>query len=269
MNGYYDEIVAGYESMHFSPDANDFLTLFLDYLIDAISMDERNRLADEFVKDYPYSPFVPASQKFISYKFAIGDYGFGMYLGGGYHVASGPVTDWITQRGGASLGFSLYIKKFSLNFALISSFGTVLQDIHLKQNRLIWPAGERIEIDKFSIDLGMKVVEYKRLSLSPFVGVAFSSTSHSDQEIEDNPALKDVELGTSITPVVGFDLDFRLNKIKPVAIYYGGKPSIWAIGIKTAYYPNVITTQGEALRGKTFFVGLSLKMNFFSIKRVY
>ena len=267
---YYDEIVADYKSMHFSPDANDFLNLFLDYLLDIITIDERNRLTDNFVKNYPYSPWVQASKKFISYKFTIGDYGLGMNFGGGYHFPSGSITDWISQSRGASIGFNFYYKKFSFGLSVISSSGKVLQDITLKQNGKIWSAGEKIEVDKFSIDLGMKVWEYKRLTFSPFAGIAFVSGNFG----QTDPELKDIKLGTSITPVVGGDLDFRLNKVKSTPptnkpYYYGYGADIWIIGIKTAYYPNLIRTQGPELRGQTWFMGLSFKMNVFSIKRVY
>ncbi|MDR0542645.1 MAG: hypothetical protein LBH19_10630 [Dysgonamonadaceae bacterium] len=272
-NLHYDEIVADYESMHFSQDSNDFLNLFLNYLLDRISLDERNRRTDAFTDNYPDSPLLPASRKFISYKFTTGDYGFGMNIGGGYHFASGAITDRLSQRGGLNMDMNFYYKKFTLGLSVNSSFGTVLQDITLKQNGKIRSAGERIEVNKVSIYLGMKVWEYKRWTLTPFAGVSFNSADHSSGEIRDNPELKDIHFGTSITPVAGFDLDFRLNEIKPVSSSYGyggyWEPLVWAIGIKTAYYPNVITTQGQELKGSSLFVGLSFKMNFFSVKRVY
>lgn len=273
---YYDEIVADYESMHFSPDGNDFLNLFLDYLLDRISISDRNRLSDAFVRNYPESPWVDASKRFISYKFAAGDYGFGWDFGGGAHFASGPITDRISQWGGLTMNFNFYAKKFHIGFSVISSFGRVLQDIQLKQNGKTWGAGESAEIDKLSITGGMKIWEYKRASLSPFAGVSFHSAGYSDQEIRDNPELKDINLGTSIAPVLGFDLDFRLNE-QPLSIppygYYGVYHTLplyfWALGVKVAYYPNVITTQGPNLRGSACFVGVVAKMNFFSAKRVY
>jgi hypothetical protein len=271
---YYDEIVADYESMHFSQDTNDFLNLFLNYLLDKISIDKRNRLTDKFVNDYPDSPLVEASKKFISYKFTTKDFGFGMDMGGGTHFASGLVTDWISQRGGMILGINFYYKKFNIGFLVIPSLGKVLQDIPLKQNGKIWPAGENIGVNKASIIGGMKVWEYKRIALSPFAGVSFNSSGYSDQEIKNNPELKDINFKTSVTPVVGFDLDFRLNEIRPAfnpyAYYYKGYwTGIYTIGIKTAYYPNVITTQGKELKGSTWFAGLFFRMNFFSLKRVY
>ncbi|MDR1526971.1 MAG: hypothetical protein LBS46_04775 [Dysgonamonadaceae bacterium] len=279
MNGirdlYYDEIVADYESMHFSQDTNDFLNMLLNYLLDTISIDERNRLTDKFVNNHPDSPLVEASKKFISYKFATGDFGIGMDMGGGIHLASGPVTDWISQHGGAAMSLNVYYKRFNIGFSIVSSFGRVLQDIDLQQNDKTWPAGERIEVDKMSVTGGIKAWEYKKITLSPFAGVSFNSSAYSDKEIKENPELKDIHLGTSVTPVVGFDLDFRLNAIRPASNpygynYYGGYwPGIYTLGIKTAYYPNVIATQGKDLRGSTWFVGLFYKMNFFSVKRVY
>jgi hypothetical protein len=111
--------------------------------------------------------------------------------------------------------------------------------------------------------IGYNLLRYQRLSITPFAGISFNSASPSEEEINDNPDLKGISLGTSVTPVVGLDVDFRLNKITN---YSSG---IWILGFRTAYYPNVITTQGGGMRGQTLFVGLTLKMNTLNVKRVY
>jgi hypothetical protein len=60
--------------------------------------------------------------------------------------------------------------------------------------------------------------------------------------------------------------DYRIRIKSKV---YDFDPGFLTVGLRTAYYPNVITNQGGNMKGELFFVGLTLKVCMFNVKRVY
>jgi hypothetical protein len=272
-NNYFDEIVQDYQTLHFTPDMNDFLYLFLNYLLGSTSTRELNNLSDKFIKEYPYSPLVPAIKKYISYKFGPGNFGYGFLAGGGVSFLSGEIINFLSQTGGVSMDFHIYCKKLFIAFSISTSSGSIKQDIYLKQNSHVWPVGNDINILRIAPLVGMKVLEYKRFSMTPFVGISFNTATPMQQDIEENPYLKNVDLETSITPLVGLDADFTLNRIiarnDSYSIYYYNTTTLFSVGLRVAYWPTLITTQGQGMRGQLFFTGITLKADLFQIKRIY
>jgi hypothetical protein len=240
--------------------------MFLNALLGSASTDKLNGLSDKFMKDYPDSPLTTAVQKFISYKLDYGDYGFALSIGGGYNFNSGRVTDYINQNGGMTVDFSFYLKKWYIGLYMMPSFGKIKKDIEIKKNGKIWEAGNDISILKIAPVIGYNILKYKRFNVTPFAGISFNSASPSEDEKKDDPYLKDVKLGVSVTPVVGMDVDYRI-KIK--SSNYAYDPGFLTVGLRTAYYPNVITNQGGNMKGELFFVGLTLKVYMFDVKKVY
>jgi hypothetical protein len=268
-DSYYEAIVADYEGMHFSPDTEDFLRLFLDYLLQTASVDERNRRSDAFVERYPDSPLLPATRRFISYKLVSGDFQFDVAFGGGVHFASGPVTDWFGQGGGIDMDMHFHYKRFRLGLSVISSFGKIKQDIALPGG-LDWREGQQIEVDKVAIHAGFRVLDYRRLDVTPFAGISFNAASHPYNAQRDASELKKLKLETSLSPVVGVDINIKLTQMNAYSSGYFSHPAVQtSAGIKAAFYPRLITTQGEAMTGQTAYIGLYLRMGFASLKRIY
>jgi hypothetical protein len=273
----YEEIINDYKSMHFTADANDFLYLLWNRLLDKLPIDEINDLSDLFIQSYPNSPLIPAVKKTISYKMVPSDFSFEWDFGGGGHFASGAITDWLTQGAGIFMDINFNYRQCRFGLAIVSSFGTVKRDIPLP-NRYEWPASKFIEVDKFSLSLGYRVLQGKKIILTPYGGISFNSASfNTNYNDYDYDYWKNVRLATSISPVVGCDLDFTLASIKsgyyPYFYYYPYyNPNMrmdMLLGLKAAFYPNLITTQGDALKGNTFFIGLSLKCKFYTVQRAY
>jgi hypothetical protein len=268
-DSYYDAIVADYESMHFSSDTNDFLHLFLDYLLQTASVDERNRRTDAFAEQYPDSPLLPATRKFISYKWIPGAYQFDVAFGGGAHFASGPITDWMSQSAGISMDLHFYYKRFRLGMSVIASFGTVKKDIALPDNT-VWQAGQRVEVDKVAIHAGFRAFDYKCWEVTPFAGLSFNQASHPYDAQRDSPEIKKLKLETSLSPVVGADINIKFYQADSYASAFFSHPAMQlSAGIKAAFYPRLITTQGHDMLGQTVYLGLYLRMSLVSLKRMY
>ncbi|MDR1682736.1 MAG: hypothetical protein LBS25_05045, partial [Candidatus Symbiothrix sp.] len=81
---YYEAIIQDYESLHFTPDINEFLYLLLNNLLRNQSQDELNLSADKFIKNYPSSLLVEPVKQYISYKIRPGKSGFEMGVAFGY-----------------------------------------------------------------------------------------------------------------------------------------------------------------------------------------
>jgi len=267
----YEAIISDFKSMHFTPDVNEYLTLLLSSLLEMESDDKINEKADRFINDYPDSPLLDATKKYISTKMKRSDWAFDMQMGGGYHWASGTITDRLTQAGGIVMGLNLMYKKMIFGLSIIPSFGRTKQDIPLP-NGYEYPQNLGIDITKFTLTLGYTVWNHKRFSLSPFAGVSFNSFGNlSDEEKKDYPEWENFKIETSKSPVFGFDFDCVIATMKIPNYYYdvSNMESSCSLGLKVAYYPNLIANFRPNLHGQTLFIGLSLKASYYNLKKAY
>ncbi|MDR3061922.1 MAG: hypothetical protein LBU57_07400 [Dysgonamonadaceae bacterium] len=272
----YSLIRDDFKSLKFSQDTEDFLSLFLDRLLVVydskfVSIDKINENSDRFVKTYPDSPLSKVVKETVSYKFRPGDWQWGISLGGGVHLDSGNMTDHIDfSQGAFVMMFDVFYKKFYFGLGLTAFGGNAREDIRIKSKDQVWPKGEFIPVTMCYPVIGFKALEYKRLKLTPFAGVSFNFAKPSEEAVSDNPDLKGLSFGTSVTPLVGFDLDFSLTdltKVKPRTDY--NPNGCFLVGLKGMYMPGIITNQGSNLTGNMFMLGLSVKVLFFQLKRVY
>lgn len=184
--------------------------------------------------------------------------GFGITFGGGYNFDSGKMTDYLSRNGGMNINLHGFYKRFVFGLEMMPAFPTIKQDILLQQNSYIWERGESITLSRVAPSFGIRLIESGRFSLIPFAGISFNYAGYSEDEIEDNPDLRKLKFPTSVTPIVGVDLDFTITQLKAFDI-----TPVLKAGIRATYWPNVITTQGGSMRGQTLFVGVNLKLNFY------
>lgn len=274
----YDLIRDDFKSLKFSTDTEDFLSLFLDRLIviydsKYISIDKINENSDSFVKTYPDSPLSKVVKETVSYKFRPDDWQFGCSFGGGVHFDSGNITDHIDfSQGTFVMTLDAYYKRLYFGLGITAFGGKAKEDIRIKNKDQVWPEGEHIPVTMVYPVIGFKAFEHKRFRLTPFAGVSFNSMQPSENAVNDNPDLKGLSFGTSMTPLVGFDIDFSLTdltKIKPRVDSDYNPNCCFLIGLKGMYMPGIITNQGSNLTGNAFVLGLSIKVLFFQLKRVY
>jgi hypothetical protein len=274
----YDLIRDDFKSLKFSQDTEDFLSLFLDRLIviydsDFVSIDKINQNSDRFVGMYSDSPLAKIVKEAVSYKFRPDNWQFGVSLGGGVHLDSGKMTDRIDfNRGAFVLTLDGYFKRFYFGLGVTAFGGHAKEDLPVKNKNRIWPKGEFIPLTMVHPIIGFKAFEYKKFRLTPFAGVSFNMAQPDEKSIDNNPDLQGLSLGTSVTPLTGFDIDFSLtdlSKLKPRADAAYNPNCCVLIGLKGMYSPGIITNQGSNLTGNTFILGLSVKILFFQLKRVY
>ncbi len=271
----YEEIVDDFESMSFSPDSNEFLLLLLNRLLlkdkdNYMSLDEINKRSDQFLRKYPESPLSKIIKENVAYKLQIGDWGIGLTLGGGFNFVSGNITDLVDfNAGGVNIALDAYYKKLYFGFDITAAFGDLKNDLPIKNKDKIWPQDIQLPITLAVPRIGYKIIDYQRFWLTPFAGVSFNSASPNQDDLDDYPELKKINLGISVSPMVGLNADIALNNPKKISPYSAFPGSIYSLGLKMMYTPSVITNQGAKMKGQIFFIGLTFKMYIFQVKQGY
>ncbi len=272
----YDLIEKDIKSLKYSKDTEEFLPLFLDRLLvvydsESLSIDEINETSDLFIKQYPDSPLSKVVKEVVSYRFEPADFQWGMTIGGGAYFTSGNVSEYIDfYPAFFNVSLDAFYKKMYFGLYLTASGSDVKKDIQIKNKNQVWPAGENLPLALIAPCIGFNALEYKRAKLVPFAGVSFNFAQPSQNAIDDNPDLENLSLGTSVTPLFGFNLDFALNDMKKIKPQHYGEPSNCSyLGLQAMYMPNIFTTQESRLTGGVFMLGLTFKFFFFQLKRIY
>ena len=282
-NAIYHELIAasiddfnylkeGILEQEFSEDAENFLILMLKRILATeaprfISMEQVNREADNFIENYPYSPLNEIVKEYISFKWEMGDWVLGFYIGGGYTLPSGNMLEYISSKGALCASFDLYYKRSAFMLSMQSGFGSVQQDIPVN-NYGYWEKGESSNLTSVGLSLGYSVFDNTRFRITPLAGISFGFASPSETDLDSD--LQNFIIGTSIAPIFNLNVTYRFinpNKLSPDNnIYYPAYGS-FGINARVSYVPGILRQEGGQYAGDIWYLTIGLNMDMFSLKR--
>lgn len=151
---------------------NDFLTLFLDWSLkpySELNREQWNLKADKFLANYPDSEYDWFVRHVIRNKEVDANWGWGF----GLDLCSGFLTGPLKERdmliAGLGLSLDVLYKRFFLQLGYDILFAKSKFDQPYSTG--VCEAGKRFDIEYFFADFGCSVVNNRRLSISPFVGI--------------------------------------------------------------------------------------------------
>lgn len=253
---------------NFSEDTNSFLRLLLmRLLLDReerfVALEEVNKGAEDFIRDYPASPLCATVKEEILYTFVLSDWGFGMSFSGGYASTFGNIDDVFDIKGNFGININAYYKRFAFSFMIQPYFGKLLQDIPVNDTR--WEKGEASNLVSFGLTAGYSILNNKRFRITPFAGIVLSTAGPEKDLEDDNPGLKDISLGPCFSGVFGVNTEIKLND--PLNIRSRNPGYLYSVSIRAGYSPGILHSSPDLYSGGMFFASIGFTLDYFRLKR--
>ena len=139
------------------------------------------------------------------------DWSWSMEFFAGYEFYTGELKSSFRDNVPVGLAFDLGYKDLVFDFRGNSGTGKTQKDLYINGRQ--WSEGENIESGLLEMTLGLKVFESRKIKITPFGGISFNFILPPEDDIENNPQLKDVGLESATTYTLGINLDYKLGGI--------------------------------------------------------
>lgn len=206
----------------------DFLILQLEDIIRAgtnsgrgidVESDETkhiNDLSDAFLENYPDSPYDKIIRETIRYKFEESPWAFYWDITGfGAVIPTRNLSNYFGTGFTMEMAFDVRYKKLVGIFGFGFSGHSLKQDIPI--NDVIWSNESPSSHGLVYLNGGYLLLDTKRFSLYPFVGMGYGGISADGEVTKEYPELEKLGLNSFFTQVgIGCDFKFKL----PAPYYY-------------------------------------------------
>ncbi len=196
-------------------EQKDFLAMHLHYMAagegyDAISQDDLNAQADGFLYHYPGSRYETFTRKYIRFVSEPSKWGIAFEFFSGYGILTDKLGDFYTNNVPLGVAFDIYYGNFALFLRDYIGFGRTKLGIPFSAGW--WPEGSQVRLFLPEASLGYTLVNNNLLSISPFGGISGLDISPTENDLDNIPALEEVELAFGLAYTAGINIDIKLGK---------------------------------------------------------
>jgi hypothetical protein len=182
----------------------------------------------------------------------------GVGIGLGTVSTSGKIANYLSAKTCLSFDLNANYNQWYFSLLLQAVFAKLKRDMPVKNGGDIWETGKSAFINNFGLSAGYSVINSRVLRISPFIGMAVSDCSPSDQQIEDNSALNDAGIRWGFTNFYGMDMDVKLYKMID---YLNRKEFFSTLNIRLNYIPAMFNNVDSRYSGNMFFVTFGVRMD--------
>lgn len=136
------------------------------------------------------------------------DWSWSFELFSGYEFYTGELRSSFRDNVPIGMAFDLGFKDLVFDFRGNSGTGKTQKDLYI--NGMQWNAGENIESGLLEMTFGFKIFESRKIKITPFGGLSLNFILPPEDDIENNPQLKEVGLESTTTYTLGINLDYKL-----------------------------------------------------------
>ena len=182
--------------------------------------------------------------------------GFG--IGVGYPSVSGNIANYLSTK--AALSFDLNVSSRRYYFSLLMQviFARLKRNIPVGTGGDVWEAGKSANIGNYGLAVGYSFIDNQILRMTPFVGVAVSESSPSEQQIENNNVLRDAGIRWGKSIIYGVNIDVKLHSIFD---FMAQKDFTSSLNVKVNYIPAMFSNVSKKYSGNMFFFTLGMSMD--------
>lgn len=224
----FDMLVSFIYEAQLSEREKDFLELHLFWLIfgptsenKIASLAEIHDLADAYLKKYPNSGYEMYIHHNIRFKLGIDDWAFGFEAAMGYAGMQGDIATQFNDAFLIRMSVEASFKKTILAFN-INAGGTSTQ-VDFPYRDTEWLQGSQALLAGIDITAGYRLIEIKKLSFTPFLGVGVVNFSPVPEEDDEDYVLKNLNY-TAQNYLAGVNCTFKIKSTNN--IYHDGGSSI-------------------------------------------
>jgi hypothetical protein len=193
-----------------------------------------------------------ASKQGEPQKISVDPWRVGVGVGLGTVSTSGKITKYLSAK--SSLSFDVNVNYERWYFSLLVQ----IVFAQLKRDLGTWEAGKLAFVSSYGLSTGYSVIDNRLFRMSPFIGLAVSDCSPSEQQIENDDTLKDAGIRWGFTSMYGLDMDIKLyNMIK----FFERKDFYASLNIRLNYIPSMFNNVNNRYSGNMFFVSFGIRID--------
>ncbi|WP_423819602.1 hypothetical protein V5739_03085 [Salinimicrobium sp. TIG7-5_MAKvit] len=216
----------------------DFLLLYLEYLLtnseEVLQEQKRiNLLADEFLANHPDSAYENYVRENIRYVFIPSKWGFGFEFFSGYGLFTGNLSEDYQNSIPMGVGFDIEYSKITLYLRNYIGFSFTKKE--LPSDTKIWKENSQVRVLLPEASFGYAIIDNNRLKVSPFAGIASTSISPTEYDIEKQPEIEDAGHDFTTTYTAGINADFKLNWGTGLFRLTDSKHSYWFVRLRYGF----------------------------------
>ena len=212
----YDMLVSFIYEAQLSNEEKEFLELHLYWLLfgpksikKSATLPEIHDLADKFSKEYPNNPFKMYIHHNIRFKMGIDDWALGSEIGLGYVGMQGDMAKQFKEGVLFRLSLDGSYKRTTLSISL--NIGSTTTKVDFPYRDTEWLSGSQAMLMNIDLTAGYRIVDIKRVSFTPFLGIGAINFSPSTEDIENDYTLEKLNF-TAQNYLVGMNFTFNLKK---------------------------------------------------------
>ena len=245
-------IMNAYSSLTNSKEADSLFESFKNYGSDTVK--KQNGYSQKAGSQPDSSEIIHTKQiEYYEYK----DWSWSMEFFAGYEFYTGELKSSFRDNVPVGLAFDLGFKDLLFDFRGNSGTGKTQKDLYINGRQ--WSEGENIESGLLEMTLGFKIFESRKIKITPFGGVSMNFILPPEEDIENNPQLKDVGLESATTYTLGINLDYKFGGI---SFPYDSKTKIernyWYLRLRYGYSMPQFSANYSGFSGNFHYITLGI-----------
>jgi hypothetical protein len=214
-----------------------------------------------FVIAFTLLPFVCTGQKDGVQEIGMNElvrskWGFGVEFFTGYSSLTGELHNYFNNYVPFGLGLDISYKNIVLFLRPSIGFSKTLDDIAYSEG--IWESGSRININYEEASLGYNLFDKKRVSLTPFAGVARTRITPANFDKKSNPDLEYAGLNYTLTYSFGANLNIKIKSPEKDPAPDAREERSWFLRIRYSYILPQFEKEYEGWNGNMHYITLGI-----------
>ncbi len=266
----FDQIVRFIKSTELSDQHRDILLLHSRLMVAKehnpfINQDTLNYYADQFLDDYPESPYENFVRHFIRYKYYPSDWGFGFEFLSGFGLFTGRLNDHFRDNIPIGVAFDVEYRDLCLYLRDYIGFSKTKTDLSF--NDVEWKNMSSARVFLPEASLGYVILENDKLKIAPFAGIAGTDIGPTDKDVDKKPELDDAGLDFTTTWVLGLNVDIKLGQPQSVNHYNYSTSNYGFIRLRYAYTNPRFNRKYSGISGNMHYITIGFGGFYSKLKR--
>lgn len=265
------EIIDEINGSSLTPEDKNFAKLNFEYLISGygyseITQVDLNTNSNNFLEAYRQSVFEDYIRTHIRFQYKPADWGLAVEFFTGYGIFTEDLSESFKNNVPIGVAFDITYKDFVLYLRDYIGFSKTLDTLAFSSGT--WKKDAQVRVFLPEASLGYTVYESSFLKIVPFLGIAGTDVSPTENDRNKFPEYEEVGLDFTTTYTYGLNLDLKFGTESPL-ITNGASDSYWFIRIRYAYNQPQFTTKFNAYAGNFHYITIGVGGLSRKLKRAY
>ena len=233
-----------------------FLTLHLDYLLMGyddpdITQELLNAASNEYLSTYPGSDYEGFIREYIRYQLKASKWGYAFEFFSGYGIFTDDLAGHFKNNVPIGIAFDVSYKRWVLFLRDYIGFSRTTHALAFEGGTWLDDAQARVYLPEAT--LGYVIRDLERVKVTPFAGIASTSVSPTEHDLNKYAEYENVGLDFTTTFCYGINLDLKLGK-PGTPVIAPNESAYWFIRFRYAYNQPQFSKRYDGYTGNMHYV---------------